>query len=144
MNKTQLSVETLEARLALRLVGELSRESHHVPHDIAERLRVARQEAVRLRRPEPVHKPAFAAAWQPSGTTSASLQGDPSESSRARWMPLLLALALIAGIFYIQHIHLQSQVSAAAEVDVELLADDLPPDAYIDAGFLEFLKHSPD
>ena len=143
MNKTQLSVESLEARLALRLTSQLSRGNHQLPHDIAERLRVARQGAVRLRRPEPVPKPAVAAAWQPSGTTSASLQTDPSESSHSRWMTLVLTLALIAGIFYIQHVHLQSQVLAAADVDVELLADDLPPDAYIDAGFLEFLKHSP-
>jgi hypothetical protein len=144
MNKTQLSVETLEARLALKLTSELSRENHMLPHDIAERLRVARQGAIRLRRPEPVHKPAVSDAWQPSGATSAGLQTDPSESSHSRWMTLVLTLALIAGIFYIQHVNLQSQVLAAADVDVELLADDLPPDAYIDAGFLEFLKHSPE
>ncbi len=58
-------------------------------------------------------------------------------------MGLLPLIALVAGIYFIQHIHTQSQVSAAAEVDVELLADDLPPDAYSDAGFLEFLKRSP-
>ena len=142
MNKTQLSVETLEARLALKLTTQLSSGAHELPHDIAERLRVARQGAVSLRRPEPAHKPAFAEAWQPSSATSVGLQTDPSESSRSRWMPLLLAFALIAGIFCIQQVHHQAQVSAAAEVDVDLLTDDLPPDAYTDAGFLEFLKHS--
>ena len=114
MTKTQLSAETLEARLALKLTAELSRDTSELPHDIAERLRVARQSAVRARRPEPAPKSSFAEAWQPASTSSASLQADPSESSRSRWMTLLLAAVLIAGIFYIQHVHLQSQVSAAA------------------------------
>jgi hypothetical protein len=34
--------------------------------------------------------------------------------------------------------HARAQIEAA-EVDVALLADDLPPDAYSDAGFVEFL-----
>jgi hypothetical protein len=32
------------------------------------------------------------------------------------------------------------QIQAAAEVDAVLLADDLPPEAYADPGFGEFLK----
>jgi hypothetical protein len=53
----------------------------------------------------------------------------------------LLVLAL--GLYLIQQEHGRSQVSAAADVDAILLADDLPPDAYSDAGFLEFLKLPP-
>jgi Protein of unknown function (DUF3619) len=34
----------------------------------------------------------------------------------------------------------QSQIEAAAEVDAAILADDLPPEAYRDPGFAEFLK----
>ena len=33
--------------------------------------------------------------------------------------------------------------AAAAEVDAALLADDLPPEAYTDPGFGEFLKAPP-
>ena len=32
------------------------------------------------------------------------------------------------------------QVVAAAEIDAALLTDDLPPDAYSDPGFAEFLR----
>jgi len=32
------------------------------------------------------------------------------------------------------------QVHAAAEVDALILADDLPPDAYVDPGFAQFLR----
>lgn len=143
MKKTQLSVETLEARLALKLTGELSRSASELPHDISERLRVAREAAIRKRRLETAPKPAFAKAWFASGS-AAVLQSGPSSSPGTRWvMGLLPLIALVAGIYFIQHIHAQSQVSAAAEVDVELLADDLPPDAYSDAGFVEFLKRSP-
>jgi hypothetical protein len=49
-------------------------------------------------------------------------------------------VALAAGLMVIQHLHTQAQISVAAEIDAELLADDLPPAAYSDAGFVEFLK----
>ncbi len=49
-------------------------------------------------------------------------------------------LALAVGLFLIQHLHTQAQIQAAAQIDVELLSDDLPPEAYNDAGFVEFLK----
>jgi hypothetical protein len=38
---------------------------------------------------------------------------------------------------------MQEQVDAAAEIDAALLADDLPPAAYSDPGFLAFLKNPP-
>jgi hypothetical protein len=41
---------------------------------------------------------------------------------------------------FIQRLHNDSQISAAAEIDASLLADDLPPSAYSDPGFVEFLK----
>jgi hypothetical protein len=63
------------------------------------------------------------------------------------WLKLgsaLPILALAAGLFLIQHLHTQAQIEAAAQIDVELLADDLPPEAYNDAGFVEFLKNPQD
>ena len=49
-------------------------------------------------------------------------------------------MALIAGLLLIQQWQTDDQISAAAEIDAALLADDLPPVAYSDAGFAEFLK----
>ena len=53
---------------------------------------------------------------------------------------MLPALALVAGLVLIQRWQDNAQVSVAAEVDAALLSDDLPPNAYSDAGFAEFLK----
>ncbi len=50
------------------------------------------------------------------------------------------AFALVAGLFLIQTWQDKAQISVAAEIDAALLADDLPPTAYSDAGFAEFLK----
>jgi hypothetical protein len=40
----------------------------------------------------------------------------------------------------IQRTYLEQQISAAAEIDEAILTDDLPPQAYSDPGFTEFLK----
>ena len=63
--------------------------------------------------------------------------------SSPRWLRLVSVLplvALVAGLFLIQKEHSYAQIKEAAEVDVQLLGDDLPPSAYGDAGFVEFLK----
>lgn len=135
---TSVPVETLEARLALKLTAALSESSAELPHDISERLRLARENALRVRRPEA----AVASEWQRSGA-AAALNGGGGRNRLSRlaaWLPLIV---LVSGLYLIRHQHGQSQVSAAADVDAVLLADDLPPDAYTDAGFLEFLKLPP-
>ena len=44
------------------------------------------------------------------------------------------------GLAGIAHVHDRAQIAAVAEVDAALLSDDLPPDAYTDPGFAEYLK----
>jgi hypothetical protein len=58
----------------------------------------------------------------------------------ASWVPLAL---LIAGLVLIQQWAEHEQVMAAAEIDAVLLADDLPPSAWTDPGFREYLKAPP-
>jgi hypothetical protein len=48
-------------------------------------------------------------------------------------------LVLVAGLLFLQEWQRLEQIDAAAQIDAELLADDLPPQAYIDPGFSEFL-----
>jgi hypothetical protein len=56
---------------------------------------------------------------------------------------VLPLLALVVGLILIQRWQTTAQISVAAEVDAALLADDVPPTAYRDAGFIEFLKTPP-
>jgi hypothetical protein len=62
------------------------------------------------------------------------------------WRRLASVLPLIALIFGLATIHvLQNEFRAneIAQIDAELLTDDLPPAAYTDPGFLIFLKSNP-
>jgi hypothetical protein len=54
-------VANLEARMGARLAAGLNERAAHVPHDIAERLRVAREQAV-LRSGQPAVAPSASAA----------------------------------------------------------------------------------
>jgi hypothetical protein len=47
---------------------------------------------------------------------------------------------LVYGLVAIERAHDRAQIAAAAEVDAALLSDDLPPAAYTDPGFAEYLK----
>ena len=51
-------------------------------------------------------------------------------------------IALVAGLVAINIIQDDDRLTELAEVDAALLTDDLPPDAYADPGFVQFLKTS--
>jgi hypothetical protein len=53
---------------------------------------------------------------------------------------LLPLLVLAAGAVLLVASHDREQRAVASEIDLALLADDLPPDAYADPGFVAFLK----
>jgi Protein of unknown function (DUF3619) len=129
-------VDAVEARVALRIAGRLSERADSVPHDIAERLRVARMQAVDRARVLRKLSAAPAAHHNQGGTLTVS-GGPPWWLRLASLAPLAL---LVAGLLLIQHSYLNQQIRAAAEIDEALLTDDLPPQAYSDPGFAEFLK----
>jgi hypothetical protein len=130
-------LDALQARFALRVASRLSERADALPHDLSERLRVAREQAVqsahRLRRAEP----AGAAVLAGAGGVAALGQPPSAWLRLASLLPLML---LVAGLLGIQHLHAQAEIHAAADVDAALLADDLPPEAYGDPGFVVFLK----
>ena len=55
------------------------------------------------------------------------------------WSLLPLGL-LVAALLAIHELNDSELISATAEVDAALLADVVPPDAYADPGFAEFLN----
>jgi hypothetical protein len=48
----------------------------------------------------------------------------------------------VAGLVLIHGIQNERRANEVAEVDAALLTDDLPPSAYADPGFIQFLKQS--
>jgi hypothetical protein len=127
--------DVLEARVARRIAARLSERADELPHDIGERLRVARQQAVD--RARQLRKLSVAPAWQAQGGAAAMSGPPPWWLRLASVVPLAL---LLVGLFLIQRTYLEQQISAAAEIDQAILTDDLPPQAYTDPGFAEYLK----
>ncbi|WP_374592158.1 DUF3619 family protein [Aquabacterium sp.] len=135
-------VEAIEARFALRVCASLNASSQSLPHDISERLRVARLRAVEQGRLAAIAEPHVAAQAQGEVLTTLGSFGGRGDSPRA-WrifasvLPLVILLVGLASIRYLDEVE---RIEAAAEVDASLLADDLPPQAYADPGFAEFIN----
>lgn len=128
--------ETLEGQFALRLTAHLGRGAEALPHDISERLRFSRERAL-ASRPVTAKAPQAAPVVLHAGR-SAALGGPPSLWLRlASTLPLVV---LVCGLVFIQNHHDRQQIAVAAEIDSALLADALPPAAYTDPGFSEFLR----
>ena len=139
MPPAALHLESLQGQVALRLAAALSLGAEALPHDITERLRFGRERALAVALQQ---RRAAAVVVAPqivgSAGRSAVLSGPPS-----LWLRLASALplvVLVAGLVLIQHHHDFEQINAAAEIDSALLADELPPAAYGDPGFTEFLR----
>ena len=100
----------------------------------------AREQALASARQARVATPASAVAA--AGGATLALAG-PGGSDTPWWLRLssLVPLGvLVLGLFLIDDHYTRSQIEAAAEIDAAILADDVPPDAYRDPGFAEFLK----
>jgi len=138
MGTTSAAVlETLQSRFALRIASSLSEQCEKINPDIGERLRFARERAL--------ERAAFARSTEiniavGSTRSGALLLGAAGAGWWVKLGTLLPAVALVAGLVLIQRWQDTAQISVAAEVDAALLADKLPPVAYSDAGFAEFLK----
>ena len=134
-------VEALQARFGLRVAARLTEASRDVPHDISERLKAAREQA--LARARLARRMETAGADTVVGAGPALALGSSGRRRSDWWFKLASAVplaALVAGFLFIEHLHVNSQIKAAAEIDSALLADDVPPAAYSDPGFVEFLK----
>ena len=145
MNTTPtLSQEAAAERFARRVSARLTDGMQDLPYDISERLRASRMQALARRKVlAPVRAPARAAAPVVlAGGASAALGGGGSEGN-SWWNALVSAVPLIAqvvGLFFISTVQDEFGASEVAEVDAALLTDELPPEAYSDPGFVQFLK----
>jgi hypothetical protein len=129
--------EALQDRIGLKVAARLNAQD--LPHDISERLRVARQQALAQRKPETQ----LQTATNVTMSGGAAVLGGGPLSWWGRMGYALPFLALIAGLVAIDVSTDDDGAREIAEIDTQLLTDELPPSAHTDAGFAQFLKYGP-
>lgn len=140
-NYRQLHTDTLQNRFGLRVAARLSAGTEGLPHDIGERLRVAREQAVaRRKQPAAVLRRRAATAASRNGNTATLSFGDDGLGFWGRLTSAALVLVMAAGLIAINVIQDDDRTMEVADLDAALLTDDLPPEAYADPGFLQYLK----
>ena len=132
LSPTNALVSAQEAQFGRLVAARLSAGSENMSHDVGERLRVARMQAVARRR-------------QPAEVRAAVVASNGVATLGAVWWSRLGAvvplIALVAGLITVSVMQEENRTSELAEVDSALLTDDLPPAAYTDPGFAQFLKN---
>ncbi|MDD2713695.1 MAG: DUF3619 family protein [Simplicispira sp.] len=133
------SSELAAERFARRLTVRLTEGTSELPYDITERLRAARVQALSKRKiTVPVHQTAPAVVR--SGSSAALGWGGEAGNWWRSLLGAVPVLALVAGLVVINFSQDEYGTNEVAEVDAALLTDDLPPAAYADPGFAQFLK----
>lgn len=134
-------VHALEARFAVRVANRLSLGLDGVPSDVSERLRFARDQAIARARETRLEAASGGTVTAVSARGAAMLSGFGFWGQRAA--SVLPLLVLVAGFMLIEQWSTREQVLVAADIDARLLADQLPPAAYSDPGFAEYLRTTP-
>lgn len=138
----QKKAAILQDRFGLRTASYLSAATAELPHDISERLRVARVQAVSRRM---ITKALSVGVVHSGGSAALTWGSGEGLSWWSRIGSVLPLIALVAGLLAINSFQSDNRTQELAEVDAALLTDDLPPAAFADPGFVQFLKmgHQP-
>jgi hypothetical protein len=119
------------------IVARLSEGAEDLPHDISERLKVARAMAIAKRKVSNLQASSNVSI---SGGEAMLQWGGREDGFWNRLASLLPLLALVVGLITIAVQQDESRAREVAEVDAELLTDELPPSAYVDPGFAQYLR----
>ena len=138
INPTQNRADILQDRFALKTVSHLAAGTQDLPHNISERLRAARVQAVAQRKVASTRTAPSVIGNGASATLT--LGSDEGLSWWQRIGVVLPILALVIGVLAINSFQSDRRTQELAEVDSALLTDELPPAAFADAGFVQFLK----
>lgn len=137
-NSLQKRADILQDRYGLKTASYLSAAAADLPYDISERLRAARAQAVAARRIARVQ-----ASTTPASTGVGAVLTWGSDEGFSLWNRIgsvLPLIALVIGLLTINSLQDDNFAQELAEVDAALLTDELPPDAFSDPGFVQFLK----
>lgn len=117
-----------EQEFALRIKQELDLGSRELPPSVQLRLQAARRQALD-RQPARI------------GILSLAGAGRLFEDHVRSWMaPVATAVVLTLMVAAGSHLTAVQQAGEIEEIDSALLSDDLPIDAYLDRGFVTWLK----
>jgi hypothetical protein len=130
-------IASSQDRLGGVIAARLSDATQDLPNDISERLKAARMQALAKRN---VVKLKTATSVNVQGGAATLNSGDFGGGLWRRLGAVIPLLALVAGLLTIAVVQDQQRANEIADVDVELLADELPPAAYTDPGFVHFLS----
>ena len=133
----QDALERRHDRYGLRVAAVLDQGAQSLSSDISERLRVARMQALQKRRKEVL---AVAPVVVQHGNTAVLGRGWLGGSWWRAVGAAVPAIALVLGLVSIHGIQNEHAARETAEIDAALLLDELPPEAYTDPGFAQFLK----
>ena len=131
------SKEVKDLDFAYKIRRALNESTENLSASTLDRLANARKMALASKKQE-VPVAAFVLKGILAGHSGFSFQG-PS-SWLGKFGVALPLLVLIIGLFGIYEYEQQQRISDLAEIDVAVLADELPPDAYLDTGFSAFLN----
>jgi hypothetical protein len=120
--------------LARRVVKALDRGVESLDTGTRERLAAARRLALSRHRERP--EPVWSLAW----AMNAASPRNAYRQYGVRY--LLVACAFVLAISGFAYWQATAPVADFAEIDVNLLTDDLPINAYLDSGFDSWLKRS--
>jgi hypothetical protein len=133
--------QQLQDRFGRLVAARLDQGMAELPYGVSERLRAARVQAIARRKPANLRTATSVAA---SGSAATLTFGDRGPSLWNQIASALPLVALVAGLILIHTVQNEHRAHEVAEVDAALLTDDLPPSAYADAGFIQFLKSAGD
>jgi hypothetical protein len=123
-------------RFGLRVAARLSEAVEDLPYEVSERLRAARVQAMGRRK---VIARTVASVVLAGGAATLTY-GNEHLSWWDRVAAIVPLFILVLGLIAINVVQNDKRANEIAEIDAALLTDDLPPAAYVDPGFMQFLK----
>ena len=137
-NSLQNRSDILQDRFALKAASYLSTGTSDLPYDISERLRAARVQAMSKRKISPAQS--AGSVVNVGGSAALTRGSNDGFSWWSRIGSVIPLVALVVGLFTINSVQSDNRAQEVAEVDAALLIDELPPAAFADPGFVQFLK----
>lgn len=136
-NSHQYQQQSAQDHFGLLLAARLNDASQDLPHDVSERLRAGRVRALGKRKISVARLAPNMVVSSTAGTLTAGSENLSWWNRIAAAIPLL---ALALGLITITVVQNDKRANELAEIDAALLTDELPPSAYADPGFTQFLK----